>query len=104
MQRRRRDEGPDRDWEDDGACRGMTPALFYPPEGTGGRGAGSDVYRNAREVCHACPVIAECREYALTTREPYGMWGGLTPAERRAIMAARGRRTPVALPEPAGCQ
>lgn len=37
---------------------------------------------NATRVCGACPVRAECREHAQRTAEPYGIWGGLTPAQR----------------------
>ncbi|MFE7532411.1 WhiB family transcriptional regulator [Kitasatospora sp. NPDC057542] len=25
-----------------------------------------------------CPVLLECRRYAMTVREPYDVWGGLT--------------------------
>jgi hypothetical protein len=39
--------------------------------------------------CGPCPARAECREYALAAREPHGVWGGLTPADRRAIIDAR---------------
>jgi WhiB family redox-sensing transcriptional regulator len=35
-----------------------------------------------------CPVAAECRDYAFAIKEPYGIWGGLTEAERRHALAA----------------
>jgi WhiB family redox-sensing transcriptional regulator len=37
----------------------------------------------AKAVCQVCPVKSECRDYALTIKEPYGIWGGLTETERR---------------------
>jgi WhiB family redox-sensing transcriptional regulator len=37
-------------------------------------------------------VRGECLEYALTIREPHGIWGGLNEHERRELLAAR---TPV---------
>lgn len=40
--------------------------------------------RAARAVCAVCPVRHECLEHALSTGEPDGVWGGLTPGERRA--------------------
>jgi len=33
----------------------------------------------------ACPVRQECLDYALRVREPFGIWGGLNEAERRAL-------------------
>jgi len=29
-----------------------------------------------------CPVIADCRSYALKVGEPFGVWGGLCEEER----------------------
>lgn len=36
--------------------------------------------------------MVECREHALMQPEPYGVWGGLTAAERRVALARRRRR------------
>ncbi|NUT41231.1 MAG: WhiB family transcriptional regulator, partial [Thermoactinospora sp.] len=33
--------------------------------------------------CARCPVVDECRSYALREGETEGIWGGLTPQERR---------------------
>lgn len=44
-------------------------------------------YERARSVCERCPVQVECAEHAIARREPHGMWGGLTPAERRSDAA-----------------
>lgn len=38
--------------------------------------------RTAAERCLDCPAMQACAAYALTAREPYGTWGGLTPANR----------------------
>jgi WhiB family redox-sensing transcriptional regulator len=43
----------------------------------------------AKRVCFGCGVREECLEYALRTREPYGIWGGLTEIERRARLHRR---------------
>lgn len=43
----------------------------------------------AKQICEMCPVLAACREFALTTREPYGVWGGLTEGERRRVIERR---------------
>ncbi len=35
----------------------------------------------------SCPVIQQCRSHALSVREPYGVWGGLTEDERESFYA-----------------
>jgi hypothetical protein len=42
-------------------------------------------------VCAVCPVRAECLEFALRAL-PYGIAGGLTPAERRGLRGQSGAR------------
>ena len=37
----------------------------------------------ARGVCHACPALMECRDWAREHRE-YGFWGGESEEERAA--------------------
>ena len=37
----------------------------------------------------SCPVLQQCRSHALAVREPYGVWGGLTERERRALLRKR---------------
>ena len=41
----------------------------------------------AIQICRKCPVIRECLKYALENPEDteYGVWGGLSELERRAI-------------------
>ncbi|NED73336.1 WhiB family transcriptional regulator [Streptomyces sp. SID9944] len=43
-------------------------------------------------MCHGCPVRQRCGEWALDTREGWGVWGGMTEAQRTAIL--RRRRAP----------
>jgi hypothetical protein len=37
-------------------------------------------------VCGGCPVLSQCRKHALSVREPYGIWGGLSRRERDGIL------------------
>jgi hypothetical protein len=30
-----------------------------------------------------CPVIDRCRDHALATNEPHGVWGGMSETDRR---------------------
>jgi WhiB family redox-sensing transcriptional regulator len=45
----------------------------------------SSFYDEARDLCRSCPLRSECLEHALAAKERFGMWGGLTPIERRRI-------------------
>ena len=68
-------------WRELAACRGHGD-LFFPTEGS------ADVAR-IRAMCAACPVLAECREDALTTPEaPHGWQAGMSVKEQ--IAARRG--------------
>jgi hypothetical protein len=48
----------------------------------------------ATALCSVCPVRAECLTSSLTCGDAVGVWGGTTPAQRRAIAAERGLRRP----------
>ena len=39
----------------------------------------------AKSICGRCEVQAECLEYAISTDERYGVWGGLSAVERRRM-------------------
>ena len=39
----------------------------------------------AKRICADCPVRQECLDYAMRVHEPFGIWGGLTEAERRQL-------------------
>lgn len=82
-------------WHSEAACRRDEAGLFFAPskEPTAARLAREQA---AKRVCARCPVLVECREHALLLPEPYGVWGGLTAAERRVVLARRRRRDAVA--------
>ena len=69
------------EWQLRGHCHGLDVAVFFLPEGVRGpRKARRE--RAAKAICSQCPVLERCAEFALTTREQYGVWGGMTPEER----------------------
>jgi WhiB family redox-sensing transcriptional regulator len=43
----------------------------------------------AKTVCRSCPVRTECLADALDNRVEFGVWGGLTERERRALLRRR---------------
>jgi WhiB family redox-sensing transcriptional regulator len=79
------------DWQMRGACRGMDSGFFFHPEGERGPARANREAR-AKEVCRSCPVLEQCRRHALAVHEPYGVWGGLSEAEREEIIRGRTRR------------
>ena len=38
-----------------------------------------------KKICGDCPLRFMCLDYAMTAREQYGIWGGLTTRERNDI-------------------
>ncbi|MDB1086922.1 WhiB family transcriptional regulator [Streptomyces sp. ACA25] len=78
-------------WHSEAACRRDEAGLFFAPshEPTASRLSREQA---AKAVCARCPVLLECREHALLLPEPYGVWGGLTAAERRVVLTRRRRR------------
>lgn len=71
----------DRAWRTHAACRDMDPGIFFPT-------TGSDV-APAKAICAACPVAAQCGEYALGRNEDHGVWGGMSERERRRVRRQR---------------
>jgi WhiB family transcriptional regulator, redox-sensing transcriptional regulator len=68
------------DWRVRATCRDEDPdGLFV-------RGAEQ---RKAKLVCIACPVRTECLAEALDNRIEFGVWGGMTERERRALLRRR---------------
>lgn len=76
-------------WHDDAACLNSgDPEVFFPAGTTGD--AALQIYA-AKQVCATCPVRPQCLEFALTSRQDFGVWGGLTEEERRSLRRARQR-------------
>jgi WhiB family redox-sensing transcriptional regulator len=43
----------------------------------------------AKQVCVGCPVIAECLADSLDNHTEFGVWGGMTERQRRALLKRR---------------
>jgi WhiB family redox-sensing transcriptional regulator len=71
------DDGEELGWQERALCAQTDPEAFFPEKG------GST--REAKKVCRACEVRAECLEYALQHDERFGIWGGLSERERRKL-------------------
>ena len=67
-------------WAQHALCSKAAPdALFV-------RGGAQQV---AKQVCVNCPVIAQCLADALDNRTEFGVWGGMTERQRRALLKRR---------------
>ena len=73
----------DRSWQPIALCRGNHSHLFFPPTTSERKEERERREVRAKSICDVCPVQSDCLDYAVTIREPYGIWGGLTEMERR---------------------
>ena len=68
------------DWSARAACRTTDPdALFV-------QGAAQN---RAKALCSGCVVRTECLADALDNEVEFGVWGGMTERERRALLRRR---------------
>jgi WhiB family redox-sensing transcriptional regulator len=87
------DEMPD-SWRDQASCLDVDAELFFP---VGDGPVAREQAEEAKAVCCACPVLAECREFELTPvsgrlRSDDGVSAGMTADERRAELRRRVRQ------------
>lgn len=68
----------ERPWAVFAACHESDPEIFFPV-------TRMDEDR-ALALCAICPVRDECLDYALESRERFGIWGGTTDKERRKLI------------------
>ncbi|MFK0143257.1 WhiB family transcriptional regulator [Streptomyces murinus] len=68
------------EWEERAACRTADPDELFV-EGV--------AQNSAKALCNGCPVRTECLAHALDAREEFGIWGGMTERERRALLRRR---------------
>jgi WhiB family redox-sensing transcriptional regulator len=72
-------------WHLHAACRQLDTSLFYSPEGE--RGPRKERREAAaKQICASCRVVELCAAYAIATREPYGIWGGMSEHDRRELL------------------
>lgn len=64
-------------WREVALCAQVDPELWFPESG--------QPNGKAKLVCGWCDVQAECLAFALRANEQYGVWGGLSPEERRRL-------------------
>jgi WhiB family transcriptional regulator, redox-sensing transcriptional regulator len=68
------------DWSKNARCKTTNPDELFV------QGAAQN---RAKAVCMGCPVRTECLSDALDNRVEFGVWGGMTERERRALLKRR---------------
>lgn len=76
----------DLEWYDGAACRGMDTNRFFPERGA------QSVPEDIARMCRSCPVLDDCRSFAVARFELSGTWGGMTYDERRRLRRQIKRR------------
>jgi WhiB family redox-sensing transcriptional regulator len=95
------------DWRHRAACRDEDPELFWP---VGSSGPALLQIAEAKTVCRRCPSVSACLAFALDEGMDEGVWGNMSPDERRALKRRNARTrqraaaavpaTPVEQPKP----
>ena len=65
-------------WTEDAGCLQSRPDLFFSNDPR-------DI-AEAKQICGTCPVREKCLSDALQFDDPWSIQGGMTPAERRALV------------------
>lgn len=78
-------------WQRLASCRGEDSIFFFAPAYFEKRREKLAREAVAKRICASCPVLEPCLDFALSTREAHGVWGGLNETERRAILKTRTR-------------
>jgi WhiB family redox-sensing transcriptional regulator len=73
-------------WRDGALCKGDLASYFFPPHHFERKPEKDRRESVARALCARCPAQQACLEYAITVREPHGIWGGLNELERRRLI------------------
>ena len=73
-------------WDNEASCQSVDPEVFFPER------QGETAATMAKTICRGCPVRMQCLEFALNARLDYGVWGGMTEHERRALRRSRQRK------------
>jgi WhiB family redox-sensing transcriptional regulator len=79
------DWSADERWRTQAVCGDIDPDLFFP---VGVTGPAVEQIATAKAVCAGCTVRAECLEFAISTNQEYGVWGGTSEEERRVLRRA----------------
>jgi len=65
---------------DEANCRTTDPEVWFDPT----------TFTLAKQICNECPIRVKCLQFALDGQDfTYGVWGGLTPDERKQLIGRK---------------
>lgn len=64
--------------EPDRACAAAEPEVFFPLD--------NGALKAAIDICRTCPHVQPCLDWAIETRQNWGVWGATGPNERIAMI------------------
>ena len=67
----------ERPWAVFAACKGEKTLTFFPQDRV--------EEKAALAICAICPVVDDCLEHAVESKERFGIWGGTTERARRKL-------------------
>jgi WhiB family redox-sensing transcriptional regulator len=73
------------DEESQALCSQADPDAWFPEQGQNSHYAKRICNGDPRTGVAPCPIRARCLEVALARHEPFGIYGGMTPSERRRL-------------------
>lgn len=76
-------------WMTEALCRGIDADLWFPEPGAS--------CASAKAICRECPAASDCLEYAMEHNIVFGIWGGQSAKDRKALRRTR----PGFVPRPA---
>ena len=68
-------------WRHRAACGGQDTSWWFPDK----TGAHNATTARALALCRSCPVQTPCLTHAQDAPEYHGIWGGMTPEQRRGL-------------------
>lgn len=73
------------EWYDQAACKNANSDWWFPGVGEGVRNVA-----RAKRICWTqCEVREECLDYAVSTNQKWGIWGGMSERQRRRVRKER---------------
>lgn len=71
-------------WRKEALCIEQSPDIFFPES--------AQSNSPAKRICEMCAVRLDCLDYAITTNQQFGIWGGTVERERATMRKMMGTR------------
>ena len=73
-------------WREHAACADLPKGVFFDYNNIHLSNVSRKTQKElAVNTCNGCTVRGDCYEFSVLNNEPYGIWAGLVPDERKAL-------------------